>query len=38
MKNKLVFNKTTQLNIPYFNLHEILQIYLKKGSIHLAIL
>ena len=35
MKNNLVFKEITQLNMPYFNLHEILETLLKKGNIHL---
>ena len=38
MKNNLVFKEITQRNMPYFNLHEILQTLLKKGNIHLEFL
>ena len=38
MKNNLVFEEITQLNMPYYNLHEILQTILKKGNIHLELL
>ena len=38
MKTSLVFKEITQLNIRYFNLHEILQALLKKGNIHLEFL
>ena len=38
MKNSLVFKEITQLNMPYFNLHEILQDLLKKRNIHLEFL
>ena len=38
MKNNLVFKEITQRNMPYFNLHEILQALLKKGNIHLEFL
>ena len=32
MKNNLVFKEITQLYMPYFNLQEILQAFLKKGE------
>ena len=32
MKNNLVFKEITQLDMPYFNLKEILQTLLKKGN------
>ena len=32
MKNNFVFKEITQLNMPYFNLHVILQALLKKGE------
>ena len=38
MKNSLLFKEITQLNMPYFNLHEILQALLKKRNIHLELL
>ena len=38
MKNNLVFKEITQLNMPYFNLQEVLQALLKKGNIHLEFL
>ena len=37
MKINLVFNETTQLNMPYFDLHEILQTLLKNGNNTLGI-
>ena len=37
MKNSLVFKEITQLNMPYFNLHEILLALLRKGNIHLRV-
>ena len=37
-KNSLIFKEITQLNRPYFNLHEILQALLRKGNIHLEFL
>ena len=38
MKNDLIFKEITELNMPYFNLQEILQTLLKKGNIHLEFL
>ena len=37
-ENSLVFKEITQLSMPYFNLHEILQALLRKGNIHLEFL
>ena len=37
-ENSLVLKEITQLNMPYFNLREILQALLKKGNIHLEFL
>ena len=37
-ENSLMFKEITQLNMPHFNLHEILQALLKKGNIHLEFL
>ena len=37
MKINLVFNEITQLNMPYFDLHEILQTLLKNGNNTLGI-
>ena len=34
----LVFKEITTLNMPYFNLHEILQALLRKENIHLQFL
>ena len=33
-ENSLMFKEIAQLNMPHFNLHEILQALLKKGNIH----
>ena len=38
MKNDLIFKEIIELNMPYFNLQEILQTLLKKGNIHLEFL
>ena len=38
MKNNLAFKEITQLNMPYFNLQQILQALLKKGNIHLKLI
>ena len=38
MKNNLVFKEITQLNMPYFNLQEILHVLLKNGNIYLEFL
>ena len=38
MKNNLVFKEITQLNMPYFNLQEILQVLLKNWNIYLEFL
>ena len=38
MKNNLVFKEITQLNMQYFNLQDILQIFWKKGNIHVEFL
>ena len=37
MKNNLVFKEITQLNIPYFNLHEILHDSSEKGEYKLGV-
>ena len=37
MKSSLVFKEITQLNMPYFNLYEILQTALKIGEFTLGV-
>ena len=38
MKNNLVFKDITELNMPYFNLDEVLQALSKQENKHLELL